>query len=240
MKVLVTGDSHIGALKRAQDAAADQFGHISFRPLGSGLHVPSTFFEYDPERGTVTTTVERWNNMTFTAPDSPDRGGPDFGPDLLIVSLPLNTNRILRDYSWHSHVPWDMQRSTREIALSDAVVGDIIDQDSSQAIAFLKALQAIGLNVAVLEGPRHFPHSRFLKHKRADVCMAIETRYRARVCRALVAAGIPMIAQPAQTVDAQGRTHADFRHENPEDTNHASAKYGGLALESIGAYVKSL
>lgn len=75
---------------------------------------------------------------------------------LLAVSLPINSSRILRDVSWQRHVPWKLKKRRREIPISDGLIETIIEQDCSKSIAFVKAIALTGIKVVGIEGPRFF------------------------------------------------------------------------------------
>lgn len=228
-RVLVTGDSHLGAMRRAWDTDRERYEPISFAPLGRGGLVPTAFFEVDETSETVRTIAPDWQNRSFAAKDLHDTDGID----LLVVSMALNTSRILRDVSWHTHVPALMVQSPDESPLSDAVVEALFLQDCEYAIAFVAALKAAGIRVAVLEAPRLFARAHVLKRQRLDVSLRIDEWYRAFVKGALRDKGVPVIGQPVQTLTSSGLTRAEFDHENPKDSHHGGIPYGKLALDSI-------
>lgn len=236
MKVLITGDSHIAALRRGVDTAPKTYETISFVRLGSGKLVPTAFFEVDEADGVVRTVARGWPNIT-TSVQSLHR---DDGIGLMVVSQALNTSRILRDYSWNTHVPWRMVQSDEETPLSDAVVDALIAQDSSNAVAYAVALKSVGIEVAVLEAPRVFARAKALQEKRRDVCLYIDALYRARVRDALAKGGVPVIDQPPESVTKDGLTDARFDHENPDDSHHGNTAYGVLALNSVLDYARAL
>ncbi|RMC36116.1 hypothetical protein C9E81_05270 [Paracoccus alkanivorans] len=214
------------------DMDPGRFPDVSFLPLGKGSAVPRKFYEHDAEAGIVRTIAPGWQNTEFTAgmqKSSSQR-------QLLVVSLPLNTSRILRDVSWHTHVPWQLRRSEAETPLSDQLVERLIDQDSRYAIGFMTALIAIGLDAVVLEAPRFFETASYLPRTRLEVCQYIDALYRERVRAGLAAAGVGVIDQPAETISDRGTTRLEYDHEDPRDTHHANALYGQLALDRILSY----
>ena len=231
--ILLTGDSHLGALKHAQDFQDDpRIGELEFLPLGQGYGSLINFFEVDKAAQTVAITHEEWEKHSFSQ-QSLNKDG-DF--KLLVVSMPINSSRILRDCSWHRHVPWSMKKGAKEAPLSDALVQSIIQHDCAKSIEFMTALASVGIKVAVIEGPRFFDHARYLQRKRIDVCLEIERRYRSFARDKLNAVGIDVIAQPPETISQVGTTHPDFRHLNPKDRHHANAEYGRLACLAVLEY----
>lgn len=231
MKIVITGDSHLGALYLGSRTEPDAFNSISFAPLGRGSLSATDFFDVSDDGKLVTTVPDEWLNKSFSRAD--DR-------TLLVVSLPLNTSRILRDRSWRTHVPWSLVAEQHEIALSDGVISAMVDQDSAHSIAFMRALSKAGIKAVALEAPRYFSHAPHLVRKRPDVCQYVDKFYRTKVTAALNEAGIDVITQPEATIEPQGMTSLDYAHENPLDTHHANAAYGALALKTVLAYAEGL
>lgn len=229
-QIILTGDSHLGALKRAVMAdTSGQFANVTFWPLGRGGLAVTEFFHHDKSARKVTITAEEWAKPIFSNEEVAKLGERV----LIAVSLPVNSSRILREYSWINHVPWRFKQGVAEMALSDAVLEAIFDQDSRNALAFVAALSEIGLDVVVVEGPRFFASSPHLKQTRFEVATGIEDSYRAHVRRRLSQLGIASIAQPTETVAADGCTKTSFHHENPKDPHHANAAFGLLMLNDI-------
>jgi hypothetical protein len=236
-RVLITGDSHIGALKRAQNLGNDtRIAELDFLRLGEGYVSRLDFFAVDTVANEVRVTHPEWTNHSF----SNRTLNKDEDHQLLVVSLPINSSRILRDCSWQRHVPWRLKKKPAEAPLSDALIDAIIEQDCGKSLNFIAALSTVGVKVAVLEGPRFFEHARYLKAKRLDVCLDIEHRCRDYATKRLNAIGVDVISQPKATISTIGTTHADFRHENPKDRHHANVEFGRLACHAVLDYADSL
>lgn len=234
--VILTGDSHLGALKRALDAADDPGlrERVTLWPLGPGGAARQPVHRRDPDSGTVTTIARPWRKRSFSAATLSEPGADA----LLVVSLPLNTSRILRECSWASHVPWRLAQDD-EIPLSEAMMAAMIEADSRHALDFVRDLAALWPATAVLEAPRLFPNADFLARKRAEVCRHVDAAYRAQVRQALEAAGIAVIDQPPETLTPDGMTDLAYDHEDPDDTHHAGTAYGALALQAVLAHAEA-
>ena len=231
--IILTGDSHLGPLKRGMmlDRGIEA-ATVTFWPLGKGAGARQAFFDVGAEG--VTTHFRSWHNRTYT-PDAMAEISPDA---VLVVSLPMNTSRILRDYSWHSHAPWRLAKE--EIALSDAVVSALIEQDSQYAVEFVLALKKIWPRTAVIEAPRFFRNASYLESQRFEVCRYVDQLYRAQVGDRLGAAGVDVIAQPRETITVDGATDLAYDHENPDDDHHGNAHYGLAALRAVLAYAAAV
>ncbi|GGE25635.1 hypothetical protein SAMN05421774_11057 [Gemmobacter megaterium] len=232
--VLLTGDSHLGALRRGADLLEQEVdaSRIVFWPLGAGGSARAPVHRFDPEAQTVTTIVPEWRNRSFSAGEIAGAAGKDA---LLVVSLPLHPTRLLRNHSWHAHAPWRFAQEA-QIALSDRMIAAMIDADSRYALQLTRDLARVCPDCAVLEAPRPFSNARYLRRMPVEIALHLDTLYRAQVRAALEQAGIAVIAQPDSSVLPDGTTNLAFDNENPEDDHHANARYGALVLRQILTY----
>ena len=228
--IVFTGESHLGAIRRG----GTENPALTYWPLGAGGEVPTQFFRHAPETSSLHTTVKGWRNRVYS------RETLTFDGSLALValSLPLNTSRILRDYSWGTHVPWHLQKTQEETPLSDAVIQSLCEQDYRYAIAFIAALRDYGIPVVVLEGPHFFEHASYLKTRRFDVCSYIDATYRKAVRTKLAEMNVDVIEQRPETLTALGATKAAYKHENPKDSHHANAKFGALVFKDLVGYAE--
>ena len=225
-KILLVGDSHLGAVKRAHDANPERYPSFSFAYLGKGGLAKTRFFDVDEAKGSVRIISQGWRKLDFCRSDQ------DL-PNLVVLSLPVNTSRILREMSWRTHVPWRLRQHDNEVALSDGFVDRLIDTDSGYAVEYAAALTEIGLSIAALEAPRFFEDAPYLKRCRLDVIRYIDTLYRQRVVDRLSDLGIGVITQAPQTISEIGSTKMEFDNERPGDVHHANLNYGQIALQQI-------
>ncbi len=235
--IIITGDSHLAALARGLRLCGQEIApeRVTFWPMGTGLAARTEFFEIDEDARKVTTTAPRWRNRSF----SRESVAVDGADPVIVVSLPLHTSGFLQRTGWNTHVPWSMVRKPREFPLSDQAIEALITDESKYAVAFAAALKSIGLSVAVIEAPRFFRNAPYLRNRRLDVCCYIDRLCRERVSSALAEAGVPVIAQPARTVAADGTTDPAYKHEDPKDRHHGNAVYGQLAMAEIAAFADS-
>lgn len=228
-EVLLVGDSHIGPIRRAFNETPERYPWLTFARLGKGGIARTDFFEVDEPASAVRISAPEWNTVVFS------RDGGRW-PDLVVLSLPINSSRILRGFSWDTQVPWQLKQGDDESTLSDALVDGLIDQDSGYATAYAIALAELGLPVAVIEAPRFFEDAPYLNKCRFDVIHHIDTRYRQRVTERLANNGVDVITQPVETIDVRGTTKMDFDNEREGDIHHANAAYGQIVLEQIRLY----
>lgn len=230
--IILTGDSHLGPLRRGLDSIASKHqNRFTFWPLGKGAAVREKCHKFDSATQVLTTISRSWRNRVFSS-ETIASEGIDVN---VVISLPLNTSRILRDYSWDTHAPWSISRD--ETALSDAMVDEIIAGDAIHALNMAFDLVKIWPQTAVLEAPRFFSNASYLEGKRIDVFTYIDTIYRKKIRNILNDAGVNVISQPDITITEDGTTALEFDHDDPTDDHHANDSYGKLALEAILAHV---
>lgn len=235
--ILFTGDSHLAAIRKSLDpTVAEKLpGFVDFAPLGRGGEAVTDFFSVLDCGLSVTTHGDGWRNRTFSR-ETVQINGQEA---VLVLSMPLNTSRILRDYSWARNVPWSFKSKNIEIALSDTLLHELISYDSGNSIRFAVALQNAGVDVVILEGPRFFENADYLESCRFEVCQYVDEAYRRYVGRVLSENGLEIIAQPPQTITDYGTTNLEYDHPDPSDNHHANVAYGGLVLEHVIEFAKS-
>ncbi|MCW2305818.1 hypothetical protein [Rhodobium gokarnense] len=241
--IVITGDSHIGVLKRGYDRSPLAQGYdILFEPIGSGAVAKEDFFNVNEEKKFVRvrelkkpdgTRLNKGRIFPIQSLRKQKKAAHYF------VSLPLNTSRILREYNWRTYVPWNLRQADWEIPLSEAAVAALIQQDAQYACGFVEALVDVGLQVAVVEAPRFFSDSPYLEKHRLEVCSHISERYRSYVKDRLRARDIDIVEQPEETIAADGTTRMEYDHEGPKDVHHANVAFGRLMVERIVAMARA-
>lgn len=227
--IILTGDSHLAAIKRGADLLEDPRvrSRFVFWPIGSAAVARAAFHDRDQRNGSVTVVPSRSSPLVFSQA-SMVAVGPDAS---LVISLPLHSVRFLRFYSWETHVPW--RHAREEVALSDRMVEEMIDEDCLHAVAFVRDVAQVLPRVHVLEAPRLFGNSNVLKERRPEVLLDLQEAYRERVRTKLAKLGVPVIDQPSETITEDGMTDLAYDNENPGDQYHANGAYGKLALEAV-------
>jgi hypothetical protein len=227
MKILLTGDSHLGGLRRAQLgehpglAGVDTTG-ITIQALGRGYLMRSTFF------------VEHDDHVEITDPEYRQRVTrmPAAGsvPDLIGLCGPLNTNRLWRDPGFESFRPYPLP--SPGALVSRGLLRAAIEADARPSIEFAKALKR-KVPVFVLDAPWPFARHPAVLALGRDVVQHLHRAYRDHVLDALRAEDIPVVEIDPAAVDAQGFMRPAYRHENGRDLYHANAAFGALMLRAI-------
>ena len=234
--IILTGDSHLAALRRGVDllASAQMRDRFVFWPFGTGSIARARFHQRNPEDGSIIVDPQPLPRLVFS-PETIAQVGEDAR---LVVSLPLHSARFLRRYGWNTHAPWRLADST--IALSDRVLEAMIDADSRHPLDFIRDLVRILPRVSVLEPPRLFATANLLDKVRPEVLTTLEETYRARIRVRLAEMEVSVIDQPPETVTPDHMTDLAYDNENPDDQHHANKTYGSLALDAILRHVDGI
>jgi hypothetical protein len=232
--LLVTGESHVGPIRRGLDLVPEpDRGQFVFWPLGSGGALRQPCHSYDATGHTLTITSPKWQARVY----SRETIGSVGAGTIVFLSMPLNTSRILRDYAWDQFAPGPVAR--HETPLSEKMVDSLIDMDSTHAVRLAQDLSEIWPNMVVVEAPRFFANATYLGKHRFEICQYVDAAYRKRVRGQLSASGIAILDQPPSTVTEAGTTDLRYDNENPLDNHHANAAYGKLVLEQMTDYAAS-
>ncbi|WP_374674996.1 hypothetical protein [Ideonella sp.] len=227
MKILLTGDSHLGGLRRAQMAGhpglqgADT-SSIEIQALGRGFLLRSPFF------------AARDSHVEITEPEYRERvkrlPPPGPLPDLIGICGPLNTNRLWRDPDFKNCLPYPL--APTHALVSRSLLRAAIEGDARQSIEFAKALQR-HVPVFVLEAPWPFLRHPAVTALGRDVVQHLHHAYRDHVLAELRSADIPVVEIDPGAVDAHGFMLPAFRQENGRDLYHANAAFGAVMLRAI-------
>jgi hypothetical protein len=233
-RIILTGDSHLGALRRGLETLSDSSlkERCIFWPLGFGSAVLEPVHLLDENAQELQTIGEQWTNRTF----SPRTIGA-FGEDtFVVVSLPFQSPRFLRNHDWKKHAPWHLAKAG-QVPISDGMLLEMVAHENRHALAMTRDLHLIWPRTIVLESPRPLPDHPILRSTALEVVLHIDIVYRTHARNALSEWGIHVIGQPNSTIGPKGLTLSKFDHEDPKDQHHVSAEYGGLALQEVLRYV---
>lgn len=233
-QVMVTGDSHTGALRRGLDLLREQ-----------GWSAPGIEIE----------VVGMGNGADFTSQFFVDRGRhaeivhPDYRRRVPILPRPRAVaRRTVHAWTGLFHFPrvwraaeWSRFRPAtvpgREAPVSRALVRDTVLGWFGPQLALLEVLQRVPVPVLALETPRPFRHHPALRAVRPEVVAGLDRLCLATMAGELEARGIPVLRIPPECIDGEGFMHERWRHENPKDSHHGNAAFGAMMIQRICQYV---
>ncbi|HJV68285.1 hypothetical protein [Ideonella sp.] len=222
MKVVIIGDSHTAQLHRgiqalqAEDAPALHGQEWIVRPLGGGHLLPFPFFRARADHIAITQPEYRKNIHRLPLKSHPDARWHG-------VSGALHTARVFRHADWARHALPGMDGPG--IPVSGSLLGRLVDDDQRHVMALLIAMQSLGMNPFVIEGPRPFRHHPAIPTVGAHRVIAIDSFFRERMKGWLAAKRIPVAELPQDVFDEDGFMRDELRNRL-DDPHHGNAAFG--------------
>jgi hypothetical protein len=231
MKVLITGDSHLGALKGGlgllkQNGEWPQQIDLNIRPLGIATFANTPFFIDKGSYAEIYHPEYRKNFKRFP-PWHLKNSDVIFG-----FSGPLHTARIRWQPDWSKFVP--TQLVINEAPVSNALLEHLIYDDCRYLLAFIDIILRTNKRLFVIEAPRPFEHALNSKKTRPDVFIFIDNYYRDFMRRELMLRNVPVVSVSPDCYDSKiGFMFEHYRHPDPKDLYHANAQYGEIMMENV-------
>lgn len=238
MRILITGDSHTGALNRglvalraAPDRVQPALPNIRIRPLGGGHLLPTPFFE---DAGDYARIVNpEYQRMFAQLPPKSDPNAP--ATQAIGLSMPLWPMRVVHKMVWGRCTL--AERIGSRTPVSRAAFRHAVLADQKYVLALAALLQRQGLLVFAVSPPGLFADHATLRHLAPAHVLHIFNSYRAIMIDQLKQHNIPIVDIPLHCLGADGFMRPEFRHEDPKDQHHANAAFGRLILESVARQI---
>jgi hypothetical protein len=239
MNIFITGDSHVGALKRGYQLLEAGGGlrtdiSVVMRPLGSGIHLRTPFFIDHGDHAEITEPGYRQR-----VPVLPVRRllGKRViyclaGPLNYILAGPNNKGPIWSSPTWRSYWVTGMP-PTSERPFSVGMLRGVVFHQLRYQLQLMDMLLRLGERVCVVEAPGPFRHHPSLVRASAGTVAGIHALCRKMIMDELKRRTILVAAVPRECVDADGFMLDRYRSENPNDAHHANAEFGVLMIEQI-------
>ncbi|MBU2962615.1 hypothetical protein KO516_17645 [Citreicella sp. C3M06] len=226
MKILVTGDSHTGALAQGLALLRPNLPtgiDILVKPLGGGHILPTPFFR-DAGSHAVITDPDYRRNFHRLPPQA-------FQADVIALSAPLWPMRVMHKMVW-SRQSIDMAVPGGQ-PVSRALFRRVVLEDQRYVLALCELLKRIGMPVVALSPPVMFRDHATLRHVDPVLVRRMFDLYRQIMLAELVERGVAVVDVPPHCLDSEGYMRPEFRHETPEDEHHANAAFGALMIEAL-------
>lgn len=228
MKILITGDSHTGALKRGllrieRQGLLDPEDEITVVPMGNGKFLATPFFRDAGDHAEITEPDFQRNFRQF-----PPSGSQ---ADVFGLSMPLWPMRVVR---MMVNDKWDLDgRSDGCKPLSRAVFRQMVLADQQYVLALIRLLQRSGRRVLAISPPLLFADNINFEKMPAGYVLNLVDGYRSIMKDELAGLSVPVIDIPKCCIDDTGLMRREYAHEDPEDRTHANGTFGQLMIQSI-------
>lgn len=228
MKVLITGESHIGAIAKGLDLLRER-GEIPpeydifIKPLGGGHLLPTPFFVDEGTHARLTEPTYIANFQTLP-PKSQQHDWYGF-------CAPLHTARVYRHEDWKQYSTLAMPPAT--IPLSASAFRRVVLDDQKYVLQLLDLLLRNKKKVFAIEAPYPFQRHYHVANIGAEKLLRINSDFRAIMLAELQHRHIPVIRVPAECIGADGFMLDAFHCGTPDDQHHASAEFGAKMMRQI-------
>ncbi|MEK8031843.1 hypothetical protein AACH06_13530 [Ideonella sp. DXS29W] len=224
MKVFLTGDSHLGALRRAllqPDSPNTWPIDFTLEALGRGHLLRAPFFA---DRGDHAEILDA--DFRKRVRKVPSVAGAF---DAIGISGPLNTARVWRDEAFATFRPYPL---TGRTPISRGMLRAIVEDDVRQTLEFIRVVRR-NSPVFVIDSPWPFARHPSVMRIGIEVVQHVHRWYREYVMAELASMDVPIVDIDPSCLDKQGFMLERFRNENARDLYHANAAFGKLMLQRI-------
>ena len=228
MKILITGDSHTGAIARGlqmlEKEGSSSYGDIVMvKPLGGGHLLPTPFFRDVGSHAEIVDPIYK-KHFSQLPPLS-------LSVDAIGLSMPLWPMRVIHKIVWgHSSLAESLNGRT---PISHAVFRQMVLSDQAYVLRLAELLKRLNIPVAAVSGPGLFADHATLRHLNPVHVLGIFNEYREIMLSELRSREISVIDVPSECLGDDGFMRAEFRHEDPEDEHHANADFGAKIIQKI-------
>jgi hypothetical protein len=237
--IVLTGDSHTGALLRAYATKwpkGKRPENFKVDTIGPGFKLSRPFYK------------EHGNRISFTLPISRARFEKMTGRQALRFednhlygfSLRMHSFKVIQNASWLTKRPWRECGGTDYEPISDAVLEAIIRDDIGVTFDFYAALIKNKVPFFTIEAPPVNPDIPILQEDGDKAFIKrLDGLYRDTLKTWLSERNIDVITAPAESADSEGFLKREYFSEREKDCRHGNEAYGALMLEKILDYLKA-
>lgn len=236
MKILITGDSHTGALQRGKELLLTQ-GLLSpdldlnIRPMGGGHILPSPFYEDRGDHAAISDPTYKKQFARFPL--------EKFSNSEILYGFTslLHTTRIWRHYDWKKFVPITLVKN--EAAISRSLINRVIYDDSKYLLGMIDVMLRTQQKVFAVEAPKPFKRHIERTNIRSEVALFVDKHYRNFIRNELSKRNIPIVSIDTECYDADGFMLDEYQSDTPNDMHHGNAKFGAIMLNKTLKLLKN-
>lgn len=228
MKILVTGDSHTGALNlavRSMNAGGEipDGISVSVQPVSGGDKLRTEFWRDAGDHAEITVTMKKDIGVK--------RLPPDPTTDTVALCMPLWPARVLRPLVAGKHsVAEDIPGRQ---AISRSMFRRMVLDDQHHVLRLAEFLRDRGVQVIAVSAPGLFRDHYTLRQDEPTRVLTMFQDYRAIMLKELERRKVPVVDIPPECLDDEGFMRSEFRHADPRDEHHANPEFGKLMIRGL-------
>ena len=229
MRVVIFGDSHVGALVRGHRQIRDNGKwpadvELLIRGTNGGVFTGEFFVDRGDH---VEIVAEKfWGSMKRLPLADDQSRNTVYG-----ICAHYHSARVWRNPQWKHYAPIALARN--EHPVSEEMVKRMAVDDQRQMLALAAVLNRIGVRTFAIEAPRPFSDHRALQLLRKDVIQRVDTIYRKAMRDVLDKLSVPTLGLPAECIAPDGFMDGCFKIDRMGDQHHANSKFGMLMMERM-------
>jgi hypothetical protein len=197
MKIFITGDSHMRALKRGvemlinQGEMPDDF-QFEAQMLSGGNAMAKPYFV---DKGDFVEFVGRLKRLPF-----PEEHGTY---DYFGMCGLLHATRLWRIVkNWSNCTPFEPKED--QIPISISLLRHVVFQEQMYNMQLIEIFMRIGIKVFVIEAPKPFKHSKAMIEGNPEINCYVDSYYKNIMTEWLDSKGVPIIRVPSECYDDNG------------------------------------
>ena len=232
--IVLTGDSHINALRLGAEALSERKVFPSKLPskigmLGNGKHTLREFSRTEGGRVTLIPRSYVAALQRLTGEDSFIAGqGIRYG-----ICLGFHSPPVFRHPMWQRSRPTTLIDSPQQRPISSTLLEAIVDHNNQYILRLFDRLLDNGVDFFVVAAPPPRADHYCLRSIAPHVVLEVDRAFRARMCAQLDSRNIRYLLPPKETLSESGFLKDELANKAPNDYHHGNAIYGAVMMQSI-------
>lgn len=237
--IVVTGNSHVNALRLGAMQLGAELSRMSDRELrigmlGNGKFTHRQFFR-ECDAGAVIVEPEYVDALkALTGTDVIGQTGVTYG-----ICLGFHSPPVFRQPMWQVSALSEYVGNARERPISSAVLEAMVEHNNRYMYGFFDALRRAGVDFFVISAPPPRRDHPCLAKTPESTVIAVDAAFRTSVARHLESKGVQYVMPPSEAYDADGFLPDELAMKAPRDVHHGNADYGSLMLRKVLEFVSS-
>lgn len=236
MKVLLTGDSHVTALRKGErliDAAE--------RPSGIDITLDRLWVT---GRANTPFFIDNGDHARVIENDTSPRAHFDIPPrkvkyEAIGLSMPFHTARVWSK-DWSCHAIWP-DPGHEKILISSGLAKTIFDNDSASILGLIDVI-ARTTSIFVIESPAPFAYHPSFDKNGKEMISRVHSRYREYLYGELSSRNVPVVENDPSWLDCLGLMNPDlvgrFEKDGSIDSRHGSEQYGRMMMLRVYSFLR--
>jgi hypothetical protein len=225
--IVLTGDSHVNALRHGAAALESEIKLRLDRPLrigalGNGKHTLRPFSEKvsDGVKLTQRSYAAALRLLSGSAMFQPDPG-ITYG-----ICLGFHSPPVFRHPMWERSAPSRLEAARDKVPISSSTLEAIIQSNNEHIFRLFESLKESHVNFFVISSPPPRRDHYCLAKTPEEVVLEVDEAFRSSTQRRLQSLGVRYAMPPPDVYDEQGFLRDELAQKAPHDFHHGNAEYG--------------